>query len=65
LKRRELEAHLREHGCEVLREGANHAIWGNAARDLRAPVARHREIPLGTARAVCRQLAIPVPTGPR
>jgi len=65
LKRRELEAHLREHGCEVLREGANHAIWVNVPRDLRAPVPRHREIPVGTARAVCRQLAIPAPGGPR
>jgi mRNA interferase HicA len=61
LKRRDLEAHLRANGCEALREGANHAIWFNAERDLRAPVPRHREIPTGTARAICRQLGIPQP----
>ncbi|HEY6781768.1 MAG TPA: type II toxin-antitoxin system HicA family toxin [Candidatus Dormibacteraeota bacterium] len=38
MKRRDLEAHLRNHGCQLLRQGANHAIWNNAARDLRAPV---------------------------
>jgi hypothetical protein len=65
LKRRELEGHLREHRCQPLREGANHTIWTNPARDLRSPVPRHREIPSGTARAICRQLAIPPPIGPR
>jgi len=65
LKRRELERHLADHGCEVLREGANHTIWHNPPADLRAPVPRHREIPAGTARAICRQLAIPPPAGAR
>jgi hypothetical protein len=65
LKRRELERHLRHCGCEPLREGANHAIWTNAILDLRAPVPRHREIPAGTARAICRQLAVPPFSGPR
>ncbi|MGH2859510.1 MAG: type II toxin-antitoxin system HicA family toxin [Solirubrobacteraceae bacterium] len=48
-----------------LRDGARHAIWANPAVDLRAPVPRHREIPTGTARAICRQLAVPAPTGSR
>jgi len=65
LKRRDLEAHLRTHGCAAIREGANHAIWSNPARDVRTPVPRHREIPFGTARAICRQLAVPPPTGLR
>ncbi|MGH3006544.1 MAG: type II toxin-antitoxin system HicA family toxin [Gaiellaceae bacterium] len=63
MRRSELERHLRDHGCEVLREGANHAIWHNPAQDLRAPVPRHREIPIGTARAICRQLAVSPPGG--
>ncbi|MGH2908944.1 MAG: type II toxin-antitoxin system HicA family toxin [Solirubrobacteraceae bacterium] len=63
MKRRDLEAHLRAHGCALLREGANHAIWSNPERDLRAPVPRHREIPTGTARAICRQLGMPQPPG--
>jgi len=65
LKRRDLEHHLTAHGCEVLREGANHTIWHNSPADLRTPVPRHREIPTGTARAICRQLAIPSPSGAR
>lgn len=50
MKRRDLEAHLRAHGCERLREGANHAIWNNPQRDIRTPIPRHREVPAGTAR---------------
>lgn len=65
MKRRDLERHLVANGCEPIREGANHMIWNNPAADQRAPVPRHREIPTGTARAICRQLAIPAPTGPR
>jgi mRNA interferase HicA len=65
LKRRDLERHLRDHGCEPIREGARHAIWNNPSADLRAPVPRHREIPTGTVRAICRQLAVPLPTGSR
>jgi len=65
LKRRDLERHLRDNGCEQLREGANHAIWVNRVRDLRTPLPRHREIPTGTARAICRQLGVPAPPGSR
>jgi predicted RNA binding protein YcfA (HicA-like mRNA interferase family) len=65
LKRRELERHLAAHGCRPIREGANHAVWANPIADRRTPVPRHREIPTGTVRAICRQLAIPPPTGAR
>ena len=65
MRRQQLERHLVEHGCEVLREGGKHTIWHNPALDIRAPVPRHREIPIGTARVICRQLSIPPPTGPR
>jgi mRNA interferase HicA len=43
VKRQELERHLIDNDCEIVREGANHTIWGNVARDLRTPVPRHRE----------------------
>jgi hypothetical protein len=64
LKRRELERHLTDSGCEVLRDSANDTIWHNPARELRAPVPRHTEIPIGTARAICRQLVVTPPDGP-
>lgn len=64
MKRRELERHLRRHGAELLREGARHSVWGlDAERSIAVP--RHREIKLGTVRAICRDLGIPPPTGPR
>jgi mRNA interferase HicA len=65
VRRQDLERHLVGSGCEIVREGANHTIWRNAERDLRAPVPRHREIPIGTARAICRQLGIFPPVGSR
>jgi len=34
LKRRELERHLTAHGCELHREGFNHAIWHNPPEDM-------------------------------
>lgn len=61
MKRRDLEAHLREHGCEFVRHGGRHDFWTNPVTGLLASVPRHREIPMGTVRAICRQLEIPEP----
>lgn len=57
-KSRDLERHLRPHGCAWLREGAEHSIWHNPATGLRTSVPRHNEIPRTTARAICSQLGI-------
>ncbi len=61
MKRRDLERHLREHGCTEAGEGARHAKWRGPEG---APTAlpRHTEIMPGTVRAICRQLGIPMPT---
>jgi mRNA interferase HicA len=59
IKLRELERHLRDHGCVPLREGAKHSIWQNPRTGQRTSVPRHRELPLTTARAICAQLGIP------
>jgi hypothetical protein len=32
----------------MLREGGKHTIWHNPDLDVRAPVPRHREIPMGS-----------------
>lgn len=63
MKRRDLERHLREHGCQAVREGANHTIWQNTETGKRAPVARHRELPTTTAREIAKQLGVPQPPG--
>jgi mRNA interferase HicA len=59
IKLRELQRHLFNHGCVLLREGSKHSVWLNPATGRRTTVPRHRELPLGTGRAICGQLGIP------
>jgi mRNA interferase HicA len=65
VKKRNLERHLAAHGCALVRQAAAHELWENPASGHRATVPRHREIKTPTARAICRQLGIPEPSGPR
>jgi predicted RNA binding protein YcfA (HicA-like mRNA interferase family) len=58
IKRTDLVRHLRRHGCTVLRQGSRHELWVGPSGAW-STVPRHREIPLGTARAICQQLGIP------
>ena len=58
IKRRDLERHLRAHGCVLNRRGAEHDVWHGVGK-RRSTVPRHREIPITTARAICRQLGVP------
>lgn len=62
MKLRDLERHLRAHGCERQREGANHTIWINRTTQKRTAVGRHTEIETKIARDICDQLGIPRPT---
>lgn len=59
VKRLDLERHLRAYGCDTLREGAKHSVWTNKAAGRRSFLPRHRELPLTTARAICKQLGVP------
>lgn len=61
MKRRALVRHLEEHGCELLREGANHSIFVNRAAGKTSAVPRHTEINDDLATKICRDLAVPVP----
>ena len=61
MKRRDLIRHLSDHGCVFVREGQNHTIYENPKTGRRVPIPRHREIPDPLARAICRQLEIPLP----
>ena len=61
MRRRRLLAHLRTHGCELLREGGRHSIWLSPANNHRAAVPRHTEIRENTARKICEKLGIPRP----
>lgn len=64
MKRRELERHLRAHGCQQIDEGGNHSRW-RGPDGARSVVPRHREVPYALARKICRQLGVELPTGSR
>ncbi|WP_407654596.1 type II toxin-antitoxin system HicA family toxin [Catalinimonas niigatensis] len=59
MKRNQLIKHLRQHGCVLLREGANHAIYQNPANGQQSAVGRHRELSDLLCKKVCQQLSIP------
>jgi mRNA interferase HicA len=44
MKRRDLVRHLEQYGCELLREGGNHSVYVNRAKQKTSTVPRHREI---------------------
>ncbi|HDN79130.1 MAG TPA: type II toxin-antitoxin system HicA family toxin [Chloroflexi bacterium] len=61
MKYRELTKRLEELGCEFVRQAAgSHEIWWNPANKKFTVIPRHggRDIPLGTIRAILRQLGI-------
>ena len=58
MKRIDLIRHLEAHGCEFLREGANHSVYVNRKRRKATSVPRHREINEFLARKICRDLEI-------
>jgi mRNA interferase HicA len=61
VKRKDLLAHLRRHGCVLIREGQLHSWWGNPANNRRSAVPRQAEIPDPLARKICRDPGIPGP----
>jgi hypothetical protein len=63
VNRRDLEQHLRAHGCILHHHGSRHDIWLNLSTLAQAPVPRHRMLKRGTARGICRMLGVPLPPG--
>ena len=61
MKLRDLVRHLKDHNCELLREGGNHSIYVNLENDQVSAVPRHREINEFLVRKICRDLGIPRP----
>lgn len=59
MKRRELVRHLRQHGCQLLREGANHSVFVNTSTLRTSTVPRHSEINDFLAAKICKDLGIP------
>jgi predicted RNA binding protein YcfA (HicA-like mRNA interferase family) len=63
LKRSELVRHLKEQGCQDIRQGGRHEVWLNPANGKTTAVPRHEEIATGTALAICRTLEVEKPRG--
>ncbi len=61
MKRRQLIRHLEANGCELVREGAKHAIYFQLENRKTSAVPRHSEIADLLARKICRDLGIPEP----
>ncbi len=61
MKRRDLVRHLESHGCQLLREGANHSVYINRAKGKSSTVPRHREIDEFLAKKICQDLEVPQP----
>lgn len=60
MNRIELIKHLRNHGCELVREGARHSWWRNTDQGKYSSVPRHREIDDLLAAKICKDLGIPL-----
>jgi predicted RNA binding protein YcfA (HicA-like mRNA interferase family) len=61
MKRTVLVKHLQHHGCQLLREGAQHSVYWNPGNGHTSTVPRHTEIDNMLARKICRDLDIPPP----
>jgi mRNA interferase HicA len=61
MKRSALLKHLRNHGCQLIREGSRHSWWGNPALNRRSSVPRHMEIRNNLAKKICKDLGIDAP----
>ncbi|MEM1353782.1 MAG: type II toxin-antitoxin system HicA family toxin [Planctomycetota bacterium] len=60
MKRRDLEKHLKKHGCYPHREGKEHQVWVNPETGQKAPMSRQRELKTAMGKAICKQLGVPV-----
>jgi len=61
MKRHELIHHLKEHGRQLLREGARHSLYFNPVNRKTSTLPRPAEIANKLARKICRNLDIPEP----
>jgi mRNA interferase HicA len=61
MKLRDLIRDLERHGCEKFREGGNHTVYVNRARQKVTAVPRHREVNEFLAKKICQDLEVPKP----
>jgi mRNA interferase HicA len=61
MKREALLRHLRNYGCELLREGGRHSWWHNPKLNKRSAIPRHSEVNTNLAKKICTDLGVPKP----
>ena len=61
MKRLAFLAHLRAHGCKLVREGAKHSWYENPIENRRSSIPRHAEISNFLLFKICKDLGIPRP----
>ncbi|HCB35153.1 MAG: addiction module toxin, HicA family [Candidatus Taylorbacteria bacterium RIFCSPHIGHO2_02_49_25] len=59
MKRPDLLAYLRKHGCVFIKEGAKHSLFFNPAAGRFSTVPRHNDIDSFLALKICKDLGIP------
>lgn len=60
MKRRDLLRYLIKNGCYLENEGRKHTLFYNPAINKSTTVPRHKEINTFTAKAICKDLGIPI-----
>lgn len=60
MKYSELEKWLKQSGCYILKEGANHTIWFSPITGKKFPVGRHKtqDVPAGTLKSIQKAAGI-------
>lgn len=60
MKYSELEKRLKQAGCYILKEGANHTIWFSPITGKKFPVGRHKtqDVPNGTLKSIQKAAGI-------
>ena len=61
MKRVDLMKHLASNGCYIAREGGRHTFVVNTLSKATSAIPRHREVKNPLARAICKDLGIPIP----
>lgn len=59
MKRTKLIKYLLESGCFCEREGGNHSVFVNPAKQTKTTVPRHNDLNDFLAEKICKQLGIP------
>lgn len=58
MKRKDLLRHLKNQGCELLREGGRHSIFWNPKSRKVSSIPRHTEIHEFLAKKICKDLDV-------